>query len=159
MKPKRLNSEGYSVQVNAAKIGLNYLDLNLTLVAGRDYTLIPMNDLATDGFSALLIDLPHLIVPKYSSHVIFAVAVPDAQPAEVLIDGQVVISGVGAQTFAGPGAFAAGKHTAEIKVGGVSVWSTKKLNLKKGKTTTLILTGTMRPDDSYPIRLEAIATK
>lgn len=159
MKPKKVNSEGYSIQVNAAKIGLNYLSGTAEFIAGHDYTLIPMNDLATGAATFLFIDLPTLIVPKYASHVVFAVAVADAQPVDLLIDGQIVASGVGPKAFAGPFVMAGGKHTAEVLSNGVSVWYTKKLNLKSGKATTLVLTGTFASQDGYPVKLEDIIFK
>jgi hypothetical protein len=160
MKPKKLASEGYSIQVNAAKVGFNYLDLTLNLVPGREYALIPMGDLTTTvPISAILIDRPSLIVPKFGSHVVFAVALPDAAPVDLLIDGQPIAVDIPAQGYAQAVPTAAGKHTVELQIDGVSIYGPKKINLKKGQTTTLIATGTVASGDKNPVQLEDIVSK
>ncbi len=156
-KPKKMGSEGYSIQVNAAKIGLNYIDMTLNLIAGREYMLIPTGDVSAP--QALLIDVPSLVVPKFASHIVFAVAAPDAAPVDVILDGQPFEVDVPAVAFSQPRATAAGKHILELQIDGVPIYGPKKVNLKKGQTTTLILTGTLSPDDNEPLRLESVASK
>lgn len=158
MKQKRLNSEGYIGSVNTAKSGFSYMAGALALTAGRNYTAVPTYD-SWGNPSILFIDLPHLVVPKYASHIVFGVAVPDAQPAELLIDGHVVASGIPHLGFAGPIVFPAGKFSLEVRMGGQTVWYKKKFKLKKGRTSTIIMTGTVNPGDKHPVSLSNIVSK
>jgi hypothetical protein len=158
-KPKKMSSEGYSVQINAAKVGFNYLDLNIHLIAGREYTLIPMGSLENGTASSLLIDLPMQVIPKHSANVVLANAVADAQPVDLLINGQVVAMDVPAQAFTLPIAVTPGKQSIEVQVDGVTVWQSNKVNLKKGQTNTMVLMGTAAPEDSYGIGMQVVASK
>jgi len=160
MKAKTLTSEGYSIQVNAAKVGFSYLDFAATFVPGREYTLVPMGDLTTTAPpTAMLIDRPSLIVPKFGAHIVFAVAMPDTVPVDLLLDGQPVVADVASGAYTEAFATSAGKHTIELQVDGVSIFGPQKVNLKKGQTTTLIATGTLDPSDKNKVDVEALPTK
>ena len=160
MKPKTLNAEGYTVQVTAAKVGFAYLDFPLSLTAGREYTLVPMGDLSTTApVSYLLIDRPSLIVPKTASHVVFGVAMPDAPPVDLLIDGQIVATDIAVGLYTEAIPVIAGKHKVEMQVDGVSIYGPKSVNLKKGQTTSMVAIGTLGTGDKIPVNLVDVATK
>ncbi len=152
---KSLHAEGYSIDVDAAKIGLPYIDaFTADLQGGRDYTLVAYGN--TDSSSptaALLVDLPGLLIPKTDVHVLFTNAVQDSVSAELSIDDQVVFSNVVSGNYQGPQTINEGKHRVEVKVNGITVFGPSVQKLKGGETLNLVLIGTAVEGDGNPLQL------
>lgn len=159
MKPKTLSSEGYAIDVNAAKIGLPYIEnLPLAFVGGRDYSLIAVSDDDVPT-TMVIVDVASLVIPKDSAHVVFANASTDATSVSLVIDDQEFFAEIPPGTFAGPVAINKGKHRIGASSEGAEVLNTRTENLKGGRTTTFIVIGTVETGDGKPLRLEQIETK
>jgi hypothetical protein len=161
MKPKAVRAEGYSVQVNAAKIGLNYLDFTKDLLAGHDYTLVATGNLDNGGAAgAVLVDVPNVVIGKFATNVVFVNGSPDLTSATLLIDGQVVAADVLAGQYSQPVTIGAAKHIVEVQAnGGGSLVKPFKVKTKGATALTFVLTGTVATDDRYGLRLEQIVAK
>ena len=155
MKAKSLRAEGYSLDVDAAKVGLPYIDaLAVDLQGGRDYTLIAIGN--TDSSSptvGLLVDLPGLLVPKSTVQVLFTNASPDAPSADLLIDDQVLFSSVASGTYQGPQEIDDNKHRVEVRVNGVPVLGPSVQKFKDRQIINLVLYGTVLADDGKSLQL------
>jgi len=159
-KPKFINNEGYNVEINASKVGYNYLSFQLDVQEGKEYLVVPMGNLTTmDPLTSIVLTRPAQPVPKVGAHVAFVVAAPDATLVDLIINGNTIAADMNAGETTGPLATLAGKFEVELQVEGVTVYGPKKMKLKKGKTTTFVMTGTVSSSDPFPVDLEMIATK
>ncbi|MGI8906416.1 MAG: DUF4397 domain-containing protein [Candidatus Sumerlaeaceae bacterium] len=155
LKPQSLRAEGYSLDVDAAKVGLPYIDaFTADLQGGRDYTFVAYgNTESSSPTLGLLVDVPGLLVPKDTVQLLFTNASPDSLPADLLIDGQVLYSGVASGSFQGPQPMDDSKHEVEVRINGLSVVGPTVKKFKHRETINLVLYGTALGEDGKPLQL------
>ena len=161
MKPKMVRAEGYSIQVNAAKIGVNYVNFTQDLLAGHDYTLVATGNLDNGGaVASVLVDVPNVVIAKTASNVVFVNASPDQTSATLLIDGQPVATDVLQRAYSPPVTIGAAKHIISVQQNdGATLVKPFKLKTKGATAITFILTGTAAGDDHYGLGLDRIEAK